>query len=231
MLLPNLIHATENPSTTLSPGLNAAVLLRVKKQNTHFICSGALIQNNIVVTAAHCLDGASEVQVTNDPILQKAGNHFVMTTEWKMHPGYTGNNLTGIDLAVIKLKSPIEIKIYFTPTPMPAKKQLGKIDFQRIGFGIRDGINKRNLFSENSIKYSIGSHYIQAYDENGLVGDSGGPVFLTYDQQANSLALIGVHSGRKQDAKGALENYSNTLALNDELVGWIQKMVSVLNAR
>jgi V8-like Glu-specific endopeptidase len=210
-------HAGVNTSDKT---LNASVVMRVKKYGAYYICSGSLIQNNVVVTAGHCVDGAEAIQVTNGTNLD-AQNKFVDASGWKTHPSYNGT-LDGVDMGVIKLSAPIEAPEYYQPRAL-SDNDLKKTNPERVGYGGRDDTNERNLVQEHSA-VKINALYFQAYDENGVEGDSGGPVF-TRDQ--NSLALIGVHSGRKYE-DGALANFSNTLAMTSDLINWIHSTTAQL---
>lgn len=212
-LMPVLTQGTELPHD-----FDPAVLVQTVRGKINFICSGALITPTLVITTAHCIEKADRVLVTTAQKLE-GSSPMVEALTWKMHPTYSGNNFNGVDLGVIHLKSPVQLKHYFNPEVM-AYAQLKKQDFYRVGYGIRNQINQKQLFIEKGEKTEIQDHYLQTYDENALLGDSGGPVLV---KQGSQFILIGIHSGRKQDPSGKLENYSNTLVWNPEIIQWMKK--------
>ncbi len=192
-------------------------MIKTVRGKINFICSGALLSSTLAITTAHCIENADQVWITNAPKLETT-TPMIQSADYKTHPSYTGNNFKGYDLGVVHLKKGIKLGKYFKPEPLSIEA-LKKLTLKREGYGLRQNKNQRQVFSEPNEKVEFAEHYLQTYDENGLLGDSGGPVYFV---RKNNLILVGLHTGRKQGADGKLENYSNTLVMTDELAKWIQ---------
>uniref|UniRef100_T1GQ14 Peptidase S1 domain-containing protein n=1 Tax=Megaselia scalaris TaxID=36166 RepID=T1GQ14_MEGSC len=78
----------------------------IQMNGRHF-CGGSLYKNNIVVTAAHCLQGFFKVQeltVRVGSTLHKEGGQVIDVVAYKNHPEYNSYNDNN-DIAVMKLKN------------------------------------------------------------------------------------------------------------------------------
>ena len=60
--------------------------------------------------------------------------------------------------------------------------------------------------------------YMTAFDDSGMGGDSGGPV---YTYQNGRLEIIGIHCGRMVDSFGNLQNISYMQLLTSRIQKWI----------
>ena len=195
-----------------------SVLVQTIRGKNFYLCSGALISPDQVLSTAHCLDHADKIRISTDPRLTPS-TRWVDAATWKTHPSYTGNNFNGYDLGSITLKDRVQFRIFFSPTArVPA--QIQSRILKRSGFGFRNGGNSRAEFVESGEKLEFAPHYVQCRDDSAVLGDSGAPVFF---RQGRRLLLIGLHTGRKQNESGQLENYSNTVLLTLETIDWIKK--------
>ncbi|MEO3480078.1 trypsin-like serine protease [Phaeobacter sp. CAU 1743] len=106
------------PSVNSMPGWEAVGRLNIAGRN---MCTGSLIANNLVLTAAHCLfDPSTGRRVDPRTIKFEAGLNGQRVkasrtvTKAVLHPGYrTGNGgvaQIGSDLAVLRLNSPISAR-------------------------------------------------------------------------------------------------------------------------
>ncbi|XP_059083464.1 brachyurin-like [Tigriopus californicus] len=76
-----------------------------------YFCGGSILNENWILTASHCMDGANTVEVIagahnireDEPTQQK-----MVSSEYTVHEGWTNNLVEGFDVTVIKLPQPLE---------------------------------------------------------------------------------------------------------------------------
>jgi secreted trypsin-like serine protease len=164
------------------------VLLKIARVDGSFErCSGVLVNGNKVITAAHCLEGATAVGVYfgGGPVTTEAPDAF--STGWAIEPGYVGLDVKTKadthDLAVISLDTS------FAPAVMPTIAPAGytdlfakKASFTVVGYGIqslRPLLQERTRYEATSDLKNAKEPFNLRLSANGggaCFGDSGGPV-------------------------------------------------------
>ena len=126
------------------------------QDGTRFRCSGTLVSSTVVLTAAHCTDGATDVRVTFDSVAQQDPlrptepgdpGRFIVGTAFA-HPDWNEKLQLKdlLDIGVVVLDAPAaSIWPEITPAPLPtagfldelaAKGGLKKSAFEVVGYGV-----------------------------------------------------------------------------------------------
>ncbi len=167
--------------------------LEITKAGGVAFCSSVAIHPQIILTAAHCVEGASQINLVLGHSLEEQHARFTARS-WKIHPSYDPQKSNfHFDIARIILKKPL-------PTHLPYRKLslvVEKNPIVRVGFGGRDGLNKRTLISGQKVIY-YNRDYFELDDHYSVMGDSGGPIF---QMQNGEYVLIGIHSTREGSDK------------------------------
>lgn len=172
------------------------------------VCSGALIEKDLVLTSAHCVDQIRKIHV------------YFKDKSWKMYDGQRLQLDSISDLALIKLNQNLEF---------PTLKILPRIQFlfegqpiSTVGHPVAASHLKIQNLLDSDYLHVISSGVVSKISRTGFVsdmsvspGNSGGPVF---DTQGN---IVGVVSRKRIDRfAGDLGFFSSHLqiyALLDDL--------------
>jgi len=194
---------------------SATVGIELQKTTGRSVCSGVLLRPHVVLTAAHCLVDLISARVTNDEAMSTAQSWHV-ARDWQTHPNYRGN-LPGqsVDVGLIFLSSELNDVAYAEHAPY----QPGEM-CERVGFGERSGRNVRTWLT--AFPQALQGSSLKVQDAYGRLGDSGGPV---YQNHANGLRLIGVHTGREYGQQGQLNDISFVQLLTPEIWAWVRSKV------
>ncbi|XP_059474912.1 transmembrane protease serine 9-like [Neocloeon triangulifer] len=166
-------------------------------------CGGSIINENWILTAAHCVDGSIPAFYTvygGDVDLNGNGQtHNV--AEFVPHEGYNPNNMYINDIALVRLSTPFVLGPNVQPVTLPAQDQdtAGGSDATVIGWGYPySGGNVMQFLQEVDI-FVVGdvecdaihngdphpSNICAGVPEGGkgqCSGDSGGPLFVNGQQ-------------------------------------------------
>jgi secreted trypsin-like serine protease len=157
------------------------------------ICSGTMITPNKVLTAAHCVENAIEVDVLLGVSSTQLG--FVTTTSWQIDPNFSraANGAFTDDIAVINV--PVSLPLPTVPVLSSSPPQAGQKGVI-FGYGttgasddfaqLRSGVMKIATVDSSRI-----SAVYESSTSNVCSGDSGGPLLL---QNGNQLSIAGITS-------------------------------------
>lgn len=179
---------------------NSSLLIEVTRPSGVFTCTGVAVSNQMLLTAAHCLEGhVKSVRVFTQAVYDPKQTHLDIK-DYKIHPTYNPNQSRYYsDLAKINMKEKLPPFIKIHPIASQ-KKFFGK--FYRFGFGARDKKNLRTVITPTLRKVNAAEEVIELNDEYSRSGDSGGPIFM---QNGNEVHLVAIHSTFSHGPEG---NYS-----------------------
>ncbi|XP_017839754.1 trypsin delta-like [Drosophila busckii] len=163
------------------------------------ICGGSLITVNVVVTAAHCVEGApaSKLNVVAGARLLNIGVDRLKVSRTIIHANYSSTTMAN-DIALLRLSKPVTLSPNIQPIALASSNPANGASAVVTGWGnLISNLLPKFLF-KMEVKFldytSCGIHYsnvldthVCAFRENAFMGDSGSP--LVYNNK-----LIGISS-------------------------------------
>jgi len=189
-------------------------------QHINFFCTGALIQANVILTAAHCLKNADSVSVSLGEVITFRRRDTILSTKFLSHPDYESSNHV-TDFGLIFLPFNVQSTLAF-PMLTSFSSRL-PTDYIRFGYGGRNSENRR-FRAEMDFEFKNSAGFVLSTDPTGVPGDSGGPVYV---ESGKKLLLIGLHTGREEDPEThQLKDRSFMTPLNPSVIQWIQTSIN-----
>jgi secreted trypsin-like serine protease len=148
-------------------------------------CTGTLVHPEVMVTAAHCLEGAAGIRVRFGEAFSPR-ERIVDSASCSMHPEYQRSRAAAHDIGVCRLVSAVtDVPI----TPLAVGCELDRVqpdaEVTMVGFGITDtgddfGSKRAAVTTVASEMEDDGTLAIGSADVGGCLGDSGGPALMRY---------------------------------------------------
>jgi V8-like Glu-specific endopeptidase len=179
---------------------NSSLLIEVTRPNGVFTCTGVAVSDQIVITAAHCLDGdVKKVRVFTQENYDPKQSSLEIA-QFNIHPEYRPKNSRyQHDLAKIKLKEKIPAGIRLFPI-FVGKTILGNL--YRFGFGERNKKNVRTVITPTFRRLNDYEGVVELNDLFSYSGDSGGPIYI---HNGPDIHILAIHSTLSHGPEG---NYS-----------------------
>ncbi len=219
------------------PGHPAVVSLQMTKPGpTYSSCTGTIVGVNTatkmayVLTAAHCVRGATSVGVTQGANIAQPGNTRFAYVDHTAHPQYDGQTTSPYDVAMVRVlgadaSTPV-IPMLSSDAMVQGQTRVTSVGFGRTvrpGSPSDAGANTQKNRIDGTIVRLTGTQVGVRYDNNGDIcqGDSGGPVLTVasgkeYVAAVHSFvtgACVGVgYSVRASAHKAFFQTIVNTAA-------------------
>ncbi|XP_074511030.1 trypsin-1-like [Sebastes fasciatus] len=173
---------------------------QVSLNSGYHFCGGSLVNENWVVSAAHCYKSRVEVRMGEHNIKFTEGSEqFIRSSRVIRHPNYSSYNINN-DIMLIKLSTPATLNQYVQPVALPTSCAPAGTMCRVSGWGdtMSSSANKNKLQClnipilsdrdcENSYPGMItNAMFCAGYLEGGkdsCQGDSGGPVVCNGELQ------------------------------------------------
>ncbi|WP_224364172.1 serine protease [Hyalangium versicolor] len=213
---------------------SGAVPWVVSLRRTSHFCGGAIYNANTIITAAHCVSGAtpSTIQVRYNSLSHGSGGTLVNVSQIIVHPGYSSSTINN-DIALLKLSSSMTLgQTQARAVPLPAQgsdpaagasaitagwgttSEGGSISSQlrQVTVPIVARSTAQSQYGTSSITTNMIAAGLTQGGADACQGDSGGPLTV-------GGTLVGITSWGNGCARA---NYAGIYTRVGNYVSWIQ---------
>ncbi len=194
------------------------------------LCTGTPIKEDVILTAAHCVQNAVKVKVAFGlNIVDVQNNPVIQASSFKFNTDYDENH-DQYDLALVRLPRPIPSN-YSVSKIYDGTQEITSETVTLAGYGITSsngndaGILRITTKSLKNITVQRDSILITQQSYNGVCsGDSGGPLFV---QVGSELQLYGVNSYVEGTESNPCGYTSGAVYVKSQMT-WIQNTLKEL---
>ena len=222
-LFPKII----NGSQCAVDGSPVVLLTLLTDQGVSGICSGTLISNRAILTAAHCVSLPDE-KVTLSGIDATVEGRVVEVSSYVAHPEY---NFPQNDVAIVYLAKPVSV----APLPLLLSESLEGGDIINIyGYGLTEDNTSGTLRSgKMKVTGVTAQNIIAVFDEedkgsNVCNGDSGGPAVGVTQNGVPGIVGLTSFGTAEGCLSGDQSNFTNVQG--SKILDFIQSHVSRVGA-
>lgn len=181
----------------------------IYNDNQGYLCTGTLIDDFVVLTAAHCVEDAVASHYTicggDDPFDANGGCYYLTgAAEVHVHPSYDPGVVGAYDIGIIILDAePAQEDSTGTTQPIPyLASDNGSVydsspgtQFTAVGFGITSGTGADDSGIKRTVQLTMNQIYLDIFEygsatKNTCSGDSGGPALVTIDGKPTVVGVV-----------------------------------------
>merc|ERR1719394_2302649 len=140
-----------------------------------YVCGGNIFNENTIITAAHCADGANRIQITagaHDQTVSEPSQQIVISTSHIEHPDWNSFTLSG-DVAILYLDSPLTFTAEIDSIALAQSEPAVGDDVNMAGWG--KTCDQFNC----GVSDVVNQVTVPVLDDSGgplMVGDANGPL-------------------------------------------------------
>lgn len=96
--------------------------IRISVNDQRFSCGGTLISDQWILTASHCVEGATNLNIyLGDHDYERVGTETIIPASTWIYLKYDEDNFSN-DIALVKLRAPVQFSDKISPVCLPSGK-------------------------------------------------------------------------------------------------------------